>query len=914
MSQSTAERLGQASNSLEKGDYRNAEIRLKALLQKQGDNAQAWLMLGRVSLATYRYPDAVEQFRRATANGIDAAAVAVPMAKALLGEGEYKQALEALGDGAASDAEVLVLQGRAHLALDQVDAAKDAFDKSLELQPDYAPALVGEADIASRAQDMERARALLGRATSGAPQYAPAWQATARMAYAENNCSRAEPAFKKLLALKDAGPPVQLFESRSYLADCQLRTGKVADAKRNIGILVKQAPQSAYANYLQSLIDIRERNYDQASQHLQRVLSSAPNSVRSLTLLASIKLEQGDKNAAELYLKQAITIAPNDVSALRLLASLYLQRNEDDRAVRMLEDAYASNPGSDGIRALLAQAMASRKDEPGETKTRRRIGGAPLVSSDAALRIDVAAAMARTGNTSAALALLDGFTPENADESLSAATIRIGIDLRDQRPEQAVETARKLVSEAADDVARLRLLARTYTAIGNADAAGKTLDRALEVEPKNTDLLLSRAGIFARLGQYADATRTLTHVLELAPSDLKAQLALAQLAAAQGKQAESISWQEKAYAAHPENSELALRLVQSYLAAQRTADGLELASRLATDQPANAAFARIKGVALLADGQGDAGIASLSKAAALAPDEPAYRLDLAQAQIAQQHRDSALQQLERLRRERPDFLPAASVLARLQAQMGDADAALKTVQDIPIDKQNRVSVNTLKAQVLATLGKYDQAAAVYSTAYGAEPNQSLALALFDTRRRAGAEHPQGSLIDWLKRRPQDTVVALRLAQWYQSSDQVGKAEQAYRNLLSIDGSNAVALNNLALISSQRKEGDAEEYARRAHDAAPDNPAIADTLGWILVNGGGEVKKGVDLLRMAAADLSDDPNIQYHLAFGLAVSKDPANQAQARKILGEILKDDAPFDERASAQALLKRLQNSQPDT
>lgn len=910
---SSAEQLDRASRSVEQGEYRDAEVRLKSLLQKDGDNAQAWLLLGRVSLARYRYADAIQQFKRARDSGAHTNKTAQPLAEALVADNQYQRALDTLADVNTSDgtqrAQVSVLRGKAHLGLEQVDEARAAFDNALEAVPDYAGALVGKAHIAGAADDVARARTLLDRATQSQPEYAPAWLASGRLAYADNNCDAAAPAFEKFLSLNGTGSPEQLFRARSYLADCEMRAGEMAKAKHNVDILMQQAPDSAFANYLQALVDIRAGDHEQAARHLQRVLSRSPNSVRSLTLLASIKLQQDDTSNAEAYLNQAIAQAPANVPALRLLASLYVQREETDRAVRMLENAYAKNPDSNDIRVLLAQVMASRGDDGNAATGAGDISA--LVANDAALKLDVAAAMARAGNTAAAVALIDGLEPNNARDRLRASAIRIGVDLRDRRPERAVATARKLVADAPDDPERLRLLARTYAGTQSHEKAAETLDRALQITPEDTELLLARASAFARAGEYDAARDMLERVLALLPSDLRAQLAMAQISAAQDDQAKALSWLEQAQASHPQNTHLSVRLIQAYLAAQNTTQALKLAEERVADDPDNALLNRIQGIALLASGQNDAAIDQLEKAANLAPDEPAYRLDLAQAQISTEQYEDALKQLQRLRGDHPTFLPAVSVLARVQAQRGNGEAALKKIKTIPVDADNRASINTLKGRIFAALGDYEQAVDAYASAYQAQPARSLAVALFDARRRAGLETPEASLVDWLGRTPDDTAITLMLAQWYQASGQTGAAQRSYRKLLSADKDNAAALNNLALIRSEQGHDDALDYAHRAHEAAPGSAAIADTLGWLLVNGG-NMDRGMPLLEQAAGDMPDNPGIQYHLASGLAATDSQANRSRARDILERILSDDASFSERESAQALRARLEQNRP--
>jgi tetratricopeptide (TPR) repeat protein len=74
-----------------------------------------------------------------------------------------------------------------------------------------------------------------------------------------------------------------------------------------------------------------------------------------------------------------------------------------------------------------------------------------------------------------------------------------------------------------------------------------------------------------------------------------------------------------------------------------------------------------------------------------------------------------------------------------------------------------------------------------------------------------------------------------------------------------------ALNNLAIIYSERlgQLDRAYEAASKAREADPNEPHIADTLGWISFKKG-EYAKAVQLLQESADKLPGQPEVQFHL--------------------------------------------------
>ena len=93
------------------------------------------------------------------------------------------------------------------------------------------------------------------------------------------------------------------------------------------------------------------------------------------------------------------------------------------------------------------------------------------------------------------------------------------------------------------------------------------------------------------------------------------------------------------------------------------------------------------------------------------------------------------------------------------------------------------------------------------------------------------------------------------------------AQSTYEELLGVNPRFAPAANNLAYIY-QEQEGMLEkalELAEIARGEAPDNPDIADTLGWILYKRG-TYQRALGLVKEAAAARPDNAEIHFHVGF------------------------------------------------
>ena len=94
------------------------------------------------------------------------------------------------------------------------------------------------------------------------------------------------------------------------------------------------------------------------------------------------------------------------------------------------------------------------------------------------------------------------------------------------------------------------------------------------------------------------------------------------------------------------------------------------------------------------------------------------------------------------------------------------------------------------------------------------------------------------------------------------------ARDAYENLLSVAPNSPLALNNLAVLYSEHlgQLDKAYDLAQKAKEAVPNEPHIADTLGWILFKKG-DYGNALRLLQESAGKLPDLPEVQFHVGDG-----------------------------------------------
>ena len=129
------------------------------------------------------------------------------------------------------------------------------------------------------------------------------------------------------------------------------------------------------------------------------------------------------------------------------------------------------------------------------------------------------------------------------------------------------------------------------------------------------------------------------------------------------------------------------------------------------------------------------------------------------------------------------------------------------------------------------------------------------------------------------------------------------AARQYKALLEIAPNNVMLLNNVAWASGQMKDPKALEYAEKASKLAPNDPAVLDTLGKLLVEKG-ENARAVEALQKATQIAPNVPTIRLNLARVLIKS---GQKDAAKKELNALVKLGNKFPDQDEVAKLMQTL-------
>src|SRR5205823_3291861 len=217
-----------------------------------------------------------------------------------------------------------------------------------------------------------------------------------------------------------------------------------------------------------------------------------------------------------------------------------------------------------------------------------------------------------------------------------------------------------------------------------------------------------------------------------------------------------------------------------------------------------------------------------------APQLPEARLLLAQLNLQTGGVQPAIDDLEKLTRSMPGLRDGHRLLGTAYLAGREPAKALEAYRTFaslaPRDAQGPFLVGVaLRAQ-----GKRAEAAKQFESALAlapgyAEPLAHLVSFKFEDKDPAGA-------VEIVKKQ---IALAPKSGLLHQQRGDTAKAQDVYTKALAINPRFAPAANNLAWIYAH-EGGDKEkalQLAQTAKEAAPDDPHISDTLGWILYKRG-----------------------------------------------------------------------------
>lgn len=711
-------------------------------------------------------------------------------------------------------------------------------------------------------------------------------------------------------------------EPRLALARLNLEDRALRPAFRDYTRVAEQDPTNLEAQVALAQIAFATQDWDSFERHSAEAftLASGDPQVQILDMARRYRAAvQGEDNAARSVLvaeAEAMKPSAPDNEILRqILIDGYMFEQRYEAANTLLEEAIAADPqnpdfynfkiqllatlqDSDGIEAELyrmtevfpddqtytqnlVRFLISRgKSDDVETFLRERIAQAPDDKRDEAI-VALVQFLIATQNSDAALAELDAAVTAAPDGyTLRALRATLGFDLGQR--EDAIRDMEQLIAQAeatidsdtpldAEQLRNIKVaLAKMLNTSGNKVGARSLIERVLAEDDTVVSALKMQARWMIEEDNTDGAINAMRTALASAAQDAEAMTIMADAYQRAGNQDLMLNFLSLAVEASGNAPEEALR----YAAALRADDKLQQAESILIPalrlQPRNQEILSFLGTLYLETEdvprarQVSENLKTLgtreAKMAAASIDLELVALESGTGQ--------ALAMLENMAQDADADVGVRLALVRQRLETGDAETALELSNELVAEDPDNNSFAYFRAISLAANRDYETAVTELTALVERAPSAIPAWLELARLRSIGGQNDTilKTLDAGLEANPGSGELLWAKASYLQVAGDIDGAIAIYEGLYERNSQSVVVANNLAsLLTTFRRDEASLERARviSRRLQGTDVPAFQDTYGWIQHRTGNS-KEALIYLEPAAANLPNDPAVQYHL--------------------------------------------------
>lgn len=892
--------ISSSKEYLAKKDAKAAIIQLKNALQQNPNLADARFLLGSALLDSGDLEGAELELRKALSLKYSTDAVIPELARAMLGMNQSQKLIDEFDkvvlSSPAAQASLKTTLSAAYSNQGNAERAKELLTEALSNSPEYAPAVIADirSDLAGR--NMETARAKLDSLLSKNPTNPEGLVLKGGLLSLAGDAAGALALFQKAIETNPAFLPAY-----SAAINAQLQADKLDDAAKQLQALQKVAPKNPGTYFLEAQLNYQRKDFKTARESAQKLLRMASNDPGSLQLAGAIEYQLGSYLQAETYLSKALQIAPKMLLARRLLAASHLRAGQPAKALETLQPIMGSIDKDSALLTLAGEASLQNGDS---AKAADYFAKASKLDPDnAGKKTSLALAHLAQGNAGTAFLELENIS--TSDKGISADLALISAHLRNNQVDKALAAIDVLIKKQPENPNSYNLKARALLAKNEIGAARQSFEKALSISPTFFPATASLASLDMQAKKPDDARMRFEKVVAADPKNTQALLALAELKAAMGGTPDEISSLiGKAISANPVDPVSRLALIRFYLGSQDNKKALTAANDAAAAISDKPEILEALGKVQRLSGDFNQAITTFGKLVALQPVSPLPFMLVADAQFANKNKDEGIKSLKKALEIKPDFLDAQLALAKVAIENKNQKEALEIAATIQKQKPTEAAGYLLEGDVHAKEKAWSKAIGAYRNGLRQVASPELAIKLHGVLLSSDNPSEAEKHVNfWLKDHPKDIAFRTYLGDVANSRANYAQAVSYYQSVLAVEPNNALVLNNIAWALGQAKSPKAMEYAEKANQIAPNQPAFMDTLAMLLANSG-QTDKSIDMLHAALKLAPQASAVRLNLAKVLIAS---GKKAEARIELETIAKVGDKFNQQAEVSQLLKTL-------
>jgi tetratricopeptide (TPR) repeat protein len=556
------------------GNYSKAIPYLEGLLAKGASDLQHYIMLGECLLTVRRTKEAAESLEKAEALYPNNAFPKVHLARVLLFEGKRDEAEKKISEALElepKNMEIRLIAANFHERAGDMEGAEKAYRQVADEFSKEALAWISLARFYHRKRDSAAAEVSVRRAIELGIKDPSLFHILGITLHIKKDFDGALEAFrlaaerfpddwKSLLLLGDyylvlkrvseareiyertAEKWPQLLPVKSKMAELLIAERQYDKAKERVEAILKQDAKYVRARILRGMLLMTEGRLSEAREDFLRAQDLIPRSPDPRFLYGMTFLEEGRYDVSLSELMEALEADPASLNIRIALAYVYLKTGRPGAAIDELTRVLETQPGNEQALMLRAQAYAVTKQlelaqrdlarvvelRPDLPLPRIRLAETYMAAGKAAMAADILGAVSSSDTRimeltirafvadkrfDDALSLCDRLEKEKPGQSVSL--LRAGVLLKKGEFAQAEALLKELMGRYPSSLSPYLVLGRAYLNKGEKELAIETYNKALLLEPRNTDALAGKARSLYLAGRVNEAIAAYEEVMAI---------------------------------------------------------------------------------------------------------------------------------------------------------------------------------------------------------------------------------------------------------------------------------------------------------------------------------------------------------------------------------------------------------------
>lgn len=679
---------------------------------------------------------------------------------------------------------------------------------------------------------------------------------------------KAKNAFDELIRAADLLP--DNLDASLKVAFFYLLSGKKDESRKRLDHILGKDPKYRDALALLAQLEFTEKNYDKALAALGKLGEELNKSAELQNLKGRILAAQEQWEGAEKAFQKAIVIDGAAFANYQTLVLFYETRGEKEKVQKLLTDIAQKFPDNAGAHLLQASYFArTGETEKVEAELTKVIAIEP---KNPHVRLQLYDYLKQKGkNDQAEQVLVKGLTdiPDNPDLTAALATYYFDRGKFDEAQSLLKEMDAKNVGHSGAKLLQARFLLKegkikegqsilqalnkdfpdlpdpyfylgmAHYSLGEIDFAQQAVATAIQKSRKNPQYHTFMAELFLAKGAYEDARNEAATALQLNKKNVRAALLLGRALIGTKQYEQAVTILTDMNKQIPGNKKILGNLALASLGVKDPKKAEEYLTEVLPIDPGD-----IPTIALLIGLQ--------------------HKDDLVGAEVF------VRQQIAKVPKDYRPYLVLGELLEK-QKKDEEALAAYDKVQELNPENNKAMLA---AAKLLTRLGKKQEAIVRFEA--------------------------------MVEKDPKSIPGHMGIAALYIAEGDINKAIAQYENVLEINRNYPMAANNLAWLIASEPNGDlgkALMLGMTAKKALPDDPSVADTLGWVHYKRG-SYSLAISQFESALQYRPEDPGFAYHLALA---QKEDGKKEEATQTLGKLLERKVDFADRKKAEELYSEL-------